>query len=556
VYLEVPGDLESTALRDRFSGLEDQIMNLVDEFSVLEQVVTTQGPVIQTKALQKWSIHHAKEGYFIETHMLQIADIYATLIQFSKDNNATQCLYPIDQHTKPEWFVRNCSNFANIRLSHFTSLYLDGPINNEGDLCTSLDHDDDDDTQPDMLPPGLVSELITLYNHCLLYGALQPFDTLFRHVLLDNKELSQSPTLQLLYASILCHMLPHAYYWHRHIFAEHGIDETKCIALSKQYYSWAKRLLSSIYFDTPSLTVCHALCNLVLYHIENGDTGVVYIYSGMAVRMALTLQLNREDALDSVALHLASLFPKNYQPPVTVAKQYARSLLWFMYFLDTAASHYHDQPYEIHMDDNVSTTTYLKNPPLSSSGVEEHQAFFQYIEFHTCQITRDIRRTLFIRHEKKISYVSIERLEQRLLEFQKQLPPLDRNNSMSSTSSIWQARLYKQWIRHHGLWILIHQSFLPNPISIQRCTTAAFALVDLFDNWFTSIDCYFRPCVHELKQACEILMYHVEVSSSYKSKALEGLMHLVLVLLRTPVGEIAKTRPFVQRVLTALQSNV
>ncbi|KAG1086135.1 hypothetical protein G6F42_021111 [Rhizopus arrhizus] len=92
-------------------------------------------------------------------------------------------------------------------------------------------------------------------------------------------------------------------------------------------------------------------------------------------------------------------------------------------------------------------------------------------------------------------------------------------------------------------------------MSVQRCTTAAFALVELFDHWIVAMDCYFRPCVHELKQACEILLYHVDQNTPIKRKALEGLMRLIGVLLKTPVGEIARTRPFVQRVLKAIQQN-
>jgi hypothetical protein len=246
----------------------------------------------------------------------------------------------------------------------------------------------------------------------------------------------------------------------------------------------------------------------------------------------------------------ASMFPAPYLPSVAIVKQYARSLLWFMYFLDTASSHYHNKPYEIHLDDHVSTTTFFKNP--TGGNEEEHQAFFQFIEFHTCQITRDIRRTIFTHPEEaQTSYEAIERIEQRLLDFQKQLPRIDL-----SVQNVWHRRcIFKQWIRHHGHWILIHQSYLPTPMSVQRCTTAAFALVELFDHWIVAMDCYFRPCVHELKQACEILLYHVDQNTPIKQKALQGLLRLVQVLLTTPVGEIARTRPFVQRVLRAIQLN-
>jgi hypothetical protein len=549
----------------------------MDEFGNIEQLMKSTTPKdtteehvssIQTASLQNWKIHPQSKGLSIDTHMFHVTDIYSTLIQFAKDNTNALTLYPQPMQPnlkKPVWLIRNHSIFPNVRLSHFTSLR---PNVNDGEDSDdehplavkkiTIDDQEDEvddvnaeilqvDIPPDPLSPILVQRLLALYKNCLLYGAVQPFDTLFNQVLMDQDALS--PAFQLLYASIVCHMLPHAFYWHREIF-ENLMDEPTCLRLSIQYYKWAKRLLSSIYFDVPSLTTCHAICNLVLYHIENGNTSVVYIYSGMAVRMALSLQLYREDALDAISEMQASMFPAPYLPSVAIVKQYARSLLWFMYFLDTASSHYHNKPYEIHLDDHVSTTTFFKNP--TGGNEEEHQAFFQFIEFHTCQITRDIRRTIFTHPEEaQTSYEAIERIEQRLLDFQKQLPRIDL-----SVQNVWHRRcIFKQWIRHHGHWILIHQSYLPTPMSVQRCTTAAFALVELFDHWIVAMDCYFRPCVHELKQACEILLYHVDQSTPIKQKALQGLLRLVQVLLTTPVGEIARTRPFVQRVLRAIQLN-
>ena len=560
----------------------------MDEFGNIEQLVKTtanntaqpaahvpSAPItmtpstVQTNSLSSWKIHQesGSAGLSIDTHMYHVTDIYSTLIQFARENTNAITIYPNQadqQQKKPIWLVRNHSIFPNVRLSHFTSLrpnVNDGEDNEEDDdpiqlkhLIDQVDSEIDDENEVELLPeelsPILVQRLLSLYKNCLLYGAVQPFDLLFKEFLMDKAVLT--PQFQLLYASIICHMLPHAFYWHPEIF-ESSMDEQTCVKLSIQYYKWAKKLLSSIYFDTPSLTTCHAICNLVLYHIENGNTSVVYIYSGMAVRMALSLQLYREDALDNIAQHQASFFPLLYKPPVVTVKQYARSLLWFMYFLDTASSHYHNKPYEIHLDDHVSTTTFFKNPPLSSAGVDEHQAFFQFIEFHTCQITRDIRRTIFTHPEEtQTSYEAIERIEKRLIEFQEQLPKID----LDIHTNIWHRRcMFKQWIRHHGHWILIHQSYLPTPMSVQRCTTAAFALVELFDHWIVQVDCYFRPCVHELKQACEILLYHVDQDTPIKQKALEGLVRLVQVLLKTPVGEIARTRPFVQRVLVAIQEN-
>ncbi|KAI9487270.1 MAG: hypothetical protein EXX96DRAFT_615059 [Benjaminiella poitrasii] len=602
VYLEVPGDLESTALRDRFAGLENQIHSLINEFGHLEQIVQStvaaapppptttttvatassestavithalDGPShIRTNSLQKWKIHQSSPGGLsIDTHMFHVTDIYSTLIQFAKDNTNALTLYPKpDQQKKPIWLIRNHSLFPNVRLSHFTSLRpnahdgedssdddsqktIKTEFNDEDDACSPTSFSlSEEEMIPEPLSPVLVSRLLTLYKTCLLYGAVQPFDTLFKDLLVDPQSLS--PAFQLLYASIICHMLPHAFYWHQDIF-EDSMDKSACVHLSIQYYKWAKRLLSSIYFDAPSLTTCHAICNLVLYHIENGNTSVIYIYSGMAVRMALSLQLYREDALESIAQQQVAVFPEPYRPTVPVVKEYARSLLWFMYFLDTASSHYHNKPYEIHLDDHVSTTTYFKKNPatIALGEIDESQAFFQFIEFHTCQITRDIRRTIFTHpEERQTAYDEIERIEKRLLSFQKQLPKMQHENS---SSSVWARRcFFKQWIRHHGHWILIHQTYLPTPMSVQRCTTAAFALVDLFDHWIVNMDCYFRPCVHELKQACEILLYHVDQNTPIKAKALEGLTRLIQVLLKTPVGEIARTRPFVQRVLKVIQ---
>ncbi|KAG1446413.1 hypothetical protein G6F56_009578 [Rhizopus delemar] len=550
VYLEVPGDLESTALRDRFAGLENQIHSVIQEFGRLEHILQEPNlPVIRTNSLSRWKIYHSEAGLSVDTHMVHVSELYSALAQFSREN-ATTLEYLPAPAKKPVWLTRNHSIFPHVRLSHFTSI-RPNVHDEDDDEYTTPDLFESDETEdefiPDPVPTALVKRLLTLYKTCLLYGAVEPFDTLFYLILSETHHTCLSPAFQLLYASIICHMLPHAFYWHPEIF-ENSLDEPSCLALSSQYYRWAKRLLSSIYFDLPCLMTCHAICNLVLYHIENGNTSVVYLYSGMAVRMALSLQLYREDALDAIAETQASMFPLDKQPRIHILKEYARSLLWFMYFLDTASSHYHNKPYEIHLDDHVSTTTYFRQ------GLVNRQAFFQWTEFHTCQITRDIRRTIFTHPEEaQTSYEAIERIEQRLIEFQKRLPTLA---DVASTDSVWYRRsAYKQWIRNHGHWILIHQSYLPTPMSVQRCTVAAFALVELFDAWVVQIDCYFRPCVHELKQACEILLYHVDQETPIKAKALEGLVRLINVLLRTPVGEIARSRPFVQRVLKAIQKN-
>lgn len=527
-YLDSPGDLESTALRNRFAGLEDQIHSVVSQFDQLEDLfhVVHEPESIETRSLQDWKISRSGSGLSIDTH-LSVSENYSKLLEFAQDNNK---VYPHPDDTKNPaiWLTRNQSIYNDVQLSHFTSLKPNESIPDEPALEPEM-------MIPNALPTRLIKQLLALYQTCLLYGAIDCFDSLFSRLLSETTLTELSPTLQLLYASIVCHMLPHAFYWHPEIF-EGKMDQPTCTELSLAYYRWAKQLLSSMYFDSPSLMTCHAICNLVLYHIENGHTSVVYLYSGMAVRMALSLQLYREDALDRIAQ--ASQFSKDNGP---MMKEYARSLVWFMYFLDTASSHYHNKPYEVHLDHHLSTTTYFQRD------LQDNQALFQWIEFHTCQITRDIRRTIFT-ESTQTSYEAIERIERRLLDFQKQLPLL------TMSDDVWQRRcVYIQWIRHHGQWISIHQNYLPTPMSVQRCTVAAFALVDLFDGW--EIDCYFRPCVHELKQACEILLYHVDQETEIKPRALEGLARLIKVLLKTPVGEIAKTRPFVQRVLKAIQDN-
>ncbi|CAO3634653.1 unnamed protein product [Cunninghamella echinulata] len=399
---------------------------------------------------------------------------------------------------------------------------------------------------PPPLPQSIVKNLLRLYKTCLLHGAVQPFNVLLQDMLLDQETLDATPSLQLLYASILCHMLPHAYCWHREAFVSLQITEAECVSLAQQYYGWAKHLLSTLYFETPNLATCHAICNLVLYHMESGNTSVIYLYSGMAVRMALSLQLYKEEALDGIAqIHHETIF-RNAN--IRYIKGYARSLLWFLYFLDTATSHFHNKPYEVHLNNGDTTTTTQFNPSLSQ---DDRQALFQWLEFQACQITRDIRRTCFANDADKTPYDEIERIEASLNTFRAQLPTLPMKQA-----SVWSTRcLYMHWIRYHGQWILLHQTYLPNPLSLQRCTTAAFALVQLFNNWIIDIDCYFRPCVHELKQACDILLYHVDNHTEMKSKALDGLAQLIQVIMLTPVSDIAKKRPFVLRVQEALNQN-
>ncbi|KAI8071532.1 hypothetical protein BC940DRAFT_316767 [Gongronella butleri] len=538
-YLDAPGDLESTALRDRFAGLEDQIHSLLNEFDIIEALVKENNqPNLCTKALTGWDIHQKyPSGLAIDTHLQHVQDIYKCLIQFALDNETPQ---PAPAGPQPAWLRRNNAIFPTIRLSHFTSLQPDSTM-------LAMADDPVEITQPPPpLPQTIVKNLLSLYKTCLLHGAVQPFNVLLQDMLLDQEILDATPSLQLLYASILCHMLPHAYCWHREAFASLHISEAECISLAQQYYGWAKHLLSTLYFETQNLATCHAICNLVLYHMESGNTSVIYIYSGMAVRMALSLQLYREEALDGIAqTHHETIF-KNAN--IRYIKGYARSLLWFLYFLDTATSHFHNKPYEVHLNSGDTSTTTAFNPSLSQ---DDRQALFQWLEFQACQITRDIRRTCFANDAEETPYREIERIERSLIAFRASLPTLPMKQA-----SVWSTRcLYMHWIRYHGQWILLHQTYLPTPLSLQRCTTAAFALVQLFNNWIIDIDCYFRPCIHELKQACDILLYHVDNNTDVKLKALDGLAQLIQVIMLTPVSDIAKKRPFVRRVQEALQQN-
>ncbi|CAO3630815.1 unnamed protein product [Cunninghamella blakesleeana] len=553
MYLDTPGDLESTALRDCFSGLEQQIHTLLDEFGMIETLVRENNqPTLCTKALNGWDIHHkypVDTGLAIDTHLETVEDIYKCIIQFALDNEAPQ---PPPSGPQPASLTRNNAIFPTIRLSHFTTLVP----TDDNNSTTSSNEDEDvnmlmmNDIEishpPPPLPQSIVKNLLRLYKTCLLHGAVQPFNVLLQDMLLDQEILDATPSLQLLYASILCHMIPHAYCWHREAFVSLQITEAECNSLAQQYYGWAKHLLSSLYFETPNLATCHAICNLVLYHMESGNTSVIYLYSGMAVRMALSLQLYKEDALDGIAQsHHQTIF-RNAN--IRYIKGYARSLLWFLYFLDTATSHFHNKPYEVHLNNGDTSTTTQFNPSLSQ---DDRQALFQWLEFQACQITRDIRRTCFANDADQTPYDEIERIEASLNTFRAQLPTLPMKQA-----SVWSTRcLYMHWIRYHGQWILLHQTYLPNPLSLQRCTTAAFALVQLFNNWIIDIDCYFRPCVHELKQACDILLYHVDNNTEMKAKALDGLTQLIQVIMLTPVSEIAKKRPFVLRVQEALQHN-
>lgn len=492
-YLEGPSDLESTALRDRFCGLEDQIESLMSEFDLIEKLVY-QKPLVRTDAFQGWDFYQGDNAIAIETHTQHVEDIYATLIRFALDNNTAP-----GQGDKV-MFTRNHSIFSNVRLSHFTSL-LPSP-------STS-----DEQPRQDTLSDQVTRRLVDHYSTCLLYGAMPAFAPLFSDILAQQDD----QLLKLLLSSTLCYMLTHTSAWHPDLFASGK-------RLARAHYEAAKELLASLYFDEPNVITCHALCNMVLYHIESGhSTSLIYLYSGMAVRMGASLDLFRDLSIADGDVWFAG------HPPDLV-HQYVHSVSWLLYALDTAAAHFDNKPYQLPDD--------IVRPPAI---LHSEQGLFLSLEYTACSITRDIRRTCLDKDTERVPYREIERIERRLVAYREAIPP------RTDGHDLWRERChYMHHVRCHGLWILLHHTYLPTPVSSQRCDVAAFALVDLFDAW--GIDCYFRPCVHELKQASEILELHVEHRTPREQEALAGLQRLINVVLDTPVHDIARTRPFIQHI--------
>lgn len=571
-YLDAPGDLSSTALRDRFYGLEDQIQSLLNEFDIIEKLVYAREPMsptapaastaqppatttysVQTDALRSWRIRSEKSGISIETHMHHVEEIYAALIQFALDNEATRSSLLSSSHSAtttaasssrfPQaWLTRNNTIYPTVKLSHFTSLLP----SSSGLTPPSSGSDMDEDEDPwskNKLSRDTMVRLMELYPHCLLHGSIPEYSRLLHDALLDRDRVSASPVLQLLLASCVCNMLLHAYCWHSDVFndsSESTMTMEQCARLSQQYYDRAKDLLSQLYFEEPNVMICHALCNLVLFHIESGNTSLIYMYTGMAVRMAASLDMQDEAAIRH---QLSSTATADIM-------QYTQSVRWFLYFLDTSASHYHNKPYEVHLNNPAFSLTSLHQKQ------NDYQDTFRILEFDTCQITRDIRRTCFASDAQHVPYDQVERIEQQLETFrEKHLKPLLESKS----DNVWYTRcFYMQRIRYHGHWILLHQTYLPTPVSVERCSTSAFALVLLFEGWTKyqePMDCYFRPCIHELKQACEIMEYHVQNNTALKNHALDALARLLNIVFKTPVRDIARTRPFVQHVQHILDAN-
>ncbi|KAI9490079.1 hypothetical protein BDB00DRAFT_839509 [Zychaea mexicana] len=571
-YLDAPGDLASTALRDRFSTLHGQIDSLLSEFGLIEQLVYNRDPAIRTDALRSWHISNDTGiGVSIDTHMHHVEDIYAVLLQFARDNDNSSTVTPSSSTSSSSssttrnnnlWLTRNNTIYPTIKLSHFTSLLPataatspDNALSPTPSLASAPDHEN-------ALNRDTVQWLLHLYPTCLLHGSILGFEPVMEKLVRINehKKLNKTPILRLLYTSCMCYMLLHACYWHP---IESITSTTDTVALAQSYYDEAKELVSSLYFEqeTPSVLICHAICNLVLYHIESGNTSVIYLYSGMAARLAASLDIPTSDNEEENVYLLSSSSSSTCQEgdnmvSVVLEPSYIRSIRWFLHSLDTAASHFHNKPYEVQLY-NEDGPPY---PDTSDShNLDYQQRIFQWLEYRTCEITRDIRRTCFSNDRQQVPYKEIERIEQKLRLFQTyllrytydtnddQTENYDSNNNNDDNVLLWKRRCkYMHSIRYYGHWILLHQTYLPTPLSVERCSKAAFALVDLFDVW--QLDCYFRPCIHELKQACEILEYLVDHQPNEKQKALDALSRLLGVILGTPVHDIARTRPFIQRV--------
>ncbi|KAI9249500.1 hypothetical protein BDA99DRAFT_523971 [Phascolomyces articulosus] len=611
-YLDAPGDLASTALRNRFSTLQGQIDSLMNEFGLIEQLVYNREPVIRTEALRSWSIRNETgRGVSIDTHMHHVEDIYAVLLQFALDNNNNNNNKSMMGHstsssassstssstsTRNIWLTRNNTIYPNIKLSHFTSLL---PASNTattpsttndmiGSPTPSTPTASISASQHDVFLKSItIKRLLELYPTCLLHGSILGFQPIHEK-LLDRKLVTKTPILRLLYTSCMCYMLLHACYWHPEMIdLDQWIVEdpsssikSNIIALAQSYYDEAKDLVSTLYFEQESANViiCHAICNLVLYHIESGNTSVIYLYSGMAAQLAAQLDVNEQQSLilpcegeeygeeegeeqEMVEIHLPS------------SSCYIRSIRWFIYSLDTSASHFHNKPYEVQLN-NEDVPPFPKEKHNDEDDEVYQQSIFQWLEYQTCEITRDIRRTCFSNDRQQVPYKEIERIEKKLMLFETWLRRYTNKNNNSSTTNLqdpmdthhdhqkdllWHRRcLYMHSIRYYGHWILLHQTYIPTPLSVERCSKAAFALVDLFDAWQLNLDCYFRPCIHELKQACEILQYLVdqeEDDPDDKLKALDALSRLLKVILHTPVDDIARTRPFIQKVQQILASH-
>ncbi|KAH8548002.1 hypothetical protein BGW37DRAFT_523865 [Umbelopsis sp. PMI_123] len=684
-YLEIPGDLESTALRQRFAGLEDQIHTALAQFDAIESLVKdnlehmnqqqSQNPGnlalsnpqnghhnrqvdmqpdnvhINTRSIQSWDIQQNHEsttgGLSIHTYSRKLDDICQVLLSFGLDNMHLTGQEDRDNNYEQKNFVRNDVIYRSMRLSHFTTVSLKHIPNNMAVVPKILDTvDSDHPISVPILPPPLLVNILHQHHNCILHGSIPKFARTFSRILLQS---NQPPQLQMLQSSMLCHLIPHAFRWHPSVLMPYISSEQESFKYAQQYYLYTRQILAACCFEEPTLLTIHSLVNLALYNIESGDPNVTYMNIGMASRMVYSLGMHREENLRGLVESqlettpiLRSVF-NSQNDTVQSLVDYARSLFWVVYCIDTDASHFHNKPYNMTLVDctvkfhtpvneamfkpnaqvkrekstSPPTRTLDLFPPLSQSLDEcielegendaggqandisdpyaekdQYQAMYKRYNFENLQITREIRETCYSHSQVMVSLKEVERIEGILHSFYAELPEWIRNeDELTPKMSLWQSRCkYMELIRYYGNWILLHQTYLPIPElstsptlsssqvpnstqhsppsrflsfgpladehtrSLEACTKAAMRISKLFDLWVplsndmvaVGVDCYFRPCVHEFKHACEVLVYNASHAQleSVKVQALDCLKQLLGVMRRTPVWDIAKDRPF------------
>ncbi|KAG2187940.1 hypothetical protein INT44_000690 [Umbelopsis vinacea] len=683
-YLEIPGDLESTALRQRFAGLEDQIHTALAQFDAIENLVKdnldcvsqqqnanihaiTNGqnghhdmevdlPVdevqINTRSIQSWDIERNPEadngGLSIHTYSRKLDDLCQVLLSFGLDNMHLTGQEDRDAVSyEPKNLIRNDVIYRSMRLSHFTTVSLKH-IPNDVTMAPKMLMENDDSDGPislPRLPPQLLVNILHQHHNCILHGSIPKFARTFSRILLQNNQPQQ---LKMLQSSMLCHLIPHAFRWHPSVLMPYISSERESFNYAQKYYLYTRQILAACCFEEPTLLTVHSLVNLALYNIESGDPNVTYMNIGMASRMVYSLGMHREENLLGLVESqlettpiLRSVFT-DQNDTVQSLIDYARSLFWVVYCIDTDASHFHNKPYNMTLDDctvkfhtpsneatlrtkllakreksmSPPTRTYDLFPPLSQGydeddepdvQVEEvpnglsdpyaekdrYQALYKRYNFENLQITREIRETCYSDSQVMVSLKEVERIEGILHSFYAELPEWIRNeDEVTPKMSLWQSRCkYMELIRYYGNWILLHQTYLPLPElstspapaspgsvqhsppsrfaafgpldeehnrSLEACTKAAMRISKLFDMWVPAsdemvavgVDCYFRPCVHEFKHACEVLVYnaHHAQMQPVKDQALSCLKQLMEVMRRTPVWDIAKDRPFMMTV--------
>lgn len=691
--MEIPGDLESTALRQRFAGLEDQIHTALAQFDVIESLVKDNldslhhqnsnnglvrqedsscdmqlqqqnGAQINTNSIQSWNIQQNPEstagGLSIHTNTRKLDDIYQVLLNFGLDNMHLTGQEDGETGYEQKNLVRNDVIYRSMRLSHFTTVSLQHIPNNKT-ILPNLDPTDIDHpiTVP-MLPPTTLVNILGQHHCCILHGSIPKFARMFSRILLQSPQPQQ---LRMLQSSMLCHLIPHAFRWHPHVLMPFISSEQQAFSYAQQYYACTRQILAACLFEEPTLLTVHTLVNLALYNIESGDPNVTYMNIGMASRMVYSLGMHREEnllnlvetQLEATPILRSVFADQNDTIPALI--EYARSLFWVVYCVDTDASHFHNKPYNMTLDactvkfhaqskdviqktrsqpkrekstspatqtldlfpplsqdleqsnsndeyemEEVKAETETKAPFLMHTEKDQYQALYKLYNYQNLQITREIRQTCYSDAQIIVPLKEVERIEGILRSFYDNLPDWIRNeDEVNPNMSLWQSRCkYMELIRYYGNWILLHQTYLPLPElstspalapsqapgmmptsppsrfaaseplheehnrSLEACTKAAMRIAHIFDMWVPSsdevvalnVDCYFRPCVHEFKHACEVLVYNTShaQAQAVREDALSCLKRLLGVMRRTPVWDIAKERPFMVTVQQTIAS--